>query len=198
MPRLVRSSLLIVLLLAMLAGCGAKPGASPTAAPSPIPATPAAEAVPAYPGPEVVATPAGYPGPQIETPMPTRTPVNTQGTPRKGLGNVQGIILTRAPGTDQAAPLQNTTLYLATMLNNVDGKPSGIVRVNEDNAPLAVTDLEGDFIFVNIEPGWYGLVIKHPLSLLMATDVITGDDIVFELKSGDKLDLGKITATIGS
>jgi len=88
-------------------------------------------------------------------------------------------------------------VYLAQLLPNTDGTPSGIVRVDENTAPMTITDSSGRFFFGDVEPGYYALAIKHPLNLLLARDVNSGEDVLFEVKAGEVVDIGEIVVSIG-
>lgn len=167
--------------------------AKATASPSP-----ALEVAAAYPAPEEM-TPVGggqggYPGPLQETEASDSAPLPiVEPTPSAHRGNVRGEARNLV-GQDE--PLADYILYLAQMLYNVEGNPSSIVRVNEADAPKAVTDREGRFFFGNIEPGVYALVLGHPVRLLLARDVASNQDVVFEVKAGEVTDLGTITVSI--
>lgn len=89
-------------------------------------------------------------------------------------------------------------LYLAQVLTNRQGDLSGVAGLDETAAPWSVTDSAGQFVFADVEPGVYVLVIRHPHSLYLAHDVTLGQDVVLEIREGQITDLGLITVSIGS
>jgi len=86
----------------------------------------------------------------------------------------------------------DTKLYLAEMLRNPQGELAGLAGVDEERAPFTWTDAEGRFAFVDVEPGNYALVIKHPLTLVLAHDEPSDRDIATEVTADQIQDLGTI------
>jgi len=154
----------------------------------------------AVPSPTATATP---PTPQ-ETVAPSVVPSSTvttaptvvlDSTPVPGKGNVTGLII-RAPMGVDPHPMRDTKLYLAEMLRNAQGDLDGLAGVDEEQAPFAWTDTEGQFAFRDVEPGHYALIIKHPLSLILAHDELTARDIVVEVTADQIQDIGSIQVNI--
>lgn len=201
---IVVSVVALVLSAATVACTASKSGPSPTTAPTlALPAAPAtaAPAAPSpgdasYPAPnaEARATLPSYPSPEEGVSSPVVA--SLKGTPVAGKGHVQGVLVNRGPG-GPAEPLRNRIVYLAQMLSSTDGALSGIVRVDENSAPVGVTDGAGHFVFENVEPGWYALAIKIPRELLLARDVNSGDDVLFQVQAGQIVDTGEIVVSIG-
>ncbi len=143
------------------------------------------------------------PTPQ-ETKAPSAVPTETvtaaptvvlDSTPVPGKGNVIGVVI-RAPLGVEPHPMANTKLYLAEMLRNAQGDLAGLAGVDEERAPFAWTDEEGQFAFTDVEPGHYALIIKHPLTLVLAHDQPSNRDIVAEVLDGQIQDLGTIQVDI--
>jgi len=88
-----------------------------------------------------------------------------------------------------------TTLYLAQVLMAGED-PSGLASMDENNAPSTVVSEYGQFAFVDIEPGLYALIIKTPVSLLVAHDLMVDRDVVFEVGEGNRLDIGDLVVSV--
>ena len=143
------------------------------------------------PTPQATAVPSAAPTATV-TAAPT---VVLNNTPATGKGNVIGLI-TRAPRGVEPYPMTDTKLYLAEMLRNAQGELAGLAGVDEERAPFTWTDYQGQFAFTDVEPGHYALVIKHPLTLVLAHDVPSNSDIVVEVIAGQVQDLGAIQVDI--
>ncbi len=187
-----------LLLVALLAGCSAGSPATPVAespdetavqaetVASPTVGAPATEGAPegAYPAPGYPAPVGAYPGAEptvaleatLEA-LPTLAPL---AEPAPGRGHLIGQIM-RESDIRPREPLAGWTLYLAQVHRNVSGEIAPIASVVEELAPVAVTDREGRYAFADLEPGLYALVIKHPLTLVLAHNLETGQDVVVEI-----------------
>jgi hypothetical protein len=125
-----------------------------------------------------------------DTPMPTLTQTMTLDYSK---GNVRGVII-------------NSANILVQLIPQING--SFTLQMN-DNYPKVYTDQKGEFIFVNIEPGYY--IVVSPIigknypgwklfsepsnSILIAghiTDLLANpfDYWYIKVKSGESIDLG--------
>ena len=199
-------SVVALALSVLAAACAAdRAGSSLTSPPDQVAPTAPASTTPvaqpsgdaSYPAPEAEATATlpPYPSPE-EQALPGEAIASPKGTPVAGKGHAQGMIINRGPD-HTTEPLGNRILYLAQMLPNTDGAPSGIVRVDENSAPMTVTDGDGRFVFENVEPGYYALAIKIPRDLLLARDVNNGEDVLIEVKAGEAVAIGVIIVSLG-
>jgi hypothetical protein len=211
----MRRSFLPLLVLAvalLLAGCSAGNPVAPAAAtPSAAQAEASKTASPttralvpaiggpeeAYPGPDATAEP--YPAPELQEAMqatlealPTLAPL---GDPASGKGHLTGQIM-RESDIRSREPLAGWTLYLALVHRNVSGEIAPLASVVEATAPTAVTDRDGRFAFADVEPGLYALVIKHPLTLVLARDLQTDQDVVVEITADQVAQEPLIVVTI--
>ena len=148
-------------------------------------------------GAPAVSTVAAPPSPQA-TEAPSVVPTETvtlaptvvlDTTPVPGKGNVTGVMI-RAPRGVDPYPMADTKLYLAEMLRNAKGDLAGLAGVDEERAPFTWTDSKGQFVFTDVQPGHYALVIKHPLTLVLAHDDPSNRDIVVEVVAGQVQDIG--------
>ncbi len=188
LPKICLAALLLVAVL--LAGCST--GAEPTPVPELVDATAvpavsppeAAYPEPGYPEPPAALLSEAYPGVDIlaiqqatREALPTLTPPDD---PAPGRGNLMGQI-ERESDIRPREPLAGWTLLLAEVHRDVSGNISPIASVIEGMAPSTVTDRDGHFAFVDVEPGLYALVIRHPLNMVLARDIRTEQDVVVEI-----------------
>lgn len=154
----------------------------------------------AYPGPAVqsaqgTATPDGYPGPaKIETfPEP---PNPERSLPQAEPGNaVIGGVLIREIVGEGFIPLEPVALSLAEVLETSEGNPA-YIRESADS-PRAELFPTGIFIFRNIPPGEYGLMLdvgytKYP---------INGEDglpLIISVSADEQIDMGQIITELPS
>lgn len=147
-----------------------------------------------YPGPPPVVPTFDYTGEAY--PVPTGDPTPTQPeptpitvpTPSQDLGIVTGTLLTSDP--DQQPYL--TDLYLgSTIPADKEGFPP-MVSLSEATDPKAAQDKTGFFLFTNIKPGFYALIVWNPITSTVIQDEKKENYYVFEVKAGEVTDLGEI------
>lgn len=183
-------AMVLVAAVAVLAACAVPQPAPIAQTPQAIEATPQGPAqAPAtgYPAPPSLASIQPYPGADpretqqaILQALPTLAPL---AEPAPGKGHLTGLIM-RESDIRPRESLAGWTLYLAQVQRDVSGRISPVATMQEETAPKAVTDRDGQFAFVNVEPGLYALIIKHPLMLVTARDIRTGQDVVVEITPG--------------
>lgn len=147
-----------------------------------------------YPGAEPTAvlmdfSPQPYPGPTGE-PTATKvipTPIIIP-TPGSDMGIVIGKLLTSDP--DHKPYL--ASLYLGNTINpDKEGFPP-MVSLSEATDPLAVQDETGFFMFMNVKPGFYALIVWNPITSTVIQDEKKENYRIFEVKPGETLDLGEV------
>lgn len=184
------------------------PTAEPTAtseqapATAPAPASPTAALTQEYPAPTPFA-PEAYPGstqgqeatstPESAAPFVPETPEPE--TPAEGMGVITGTMMRQVQGLPPSA-LADTTLFLAALLTDESGQASGLARLDEDAAPWVRTDEDGQFVFGDVAPGRYALIIKTPLTLQPVKDANTSRDIVVDVAAGEVVELGVIAVSL--
>ena len=110
-----------------------------------------------YPIPVQIPTVAGYPEPNSDQ---SGELYATPG-PIPQASSSSGVVV----GTIQVnnEPIPNLTIYLAEVL--IDGEDQErVASYDRVNSPRAFTDEEGQFVFADINPGKYGLVLDTVLS----------------------------------
>ncbi|MCA9967380.1 MAG: hypothetical protein KC423_24195 [Anaerolineales bacterium] len=195
--------LALLSLVFILAACGGSNESS--ALPTPIPesndassqadtqsvAAPSAAENPTttdgYPAPEQAQPPAAYPveGLQAEPPNPERQ------LPAAGadVGVVGGVLIREL--TDQGfMPLNPQKLMLGEIVQTNSGE-AAYVSVDDQNSPQAEMFPTGVFIFRNVAPGTYGLVVDLGFTQFLVNQP-DGSQFVFTVEPGQALDLGQV------
>jgi hypothetical protein len=136
-----------------------------------------------------VVTPA--PAPELAVqPTPAELVPFVAPTPASGLGTVTG----RMVMTDPPDEPYLTGLYLGSTIYAAEGGDSPpLVSFSETDSPKAVQDPEtGQFIFTNIQPGEYALIIWTPVFSMIVIDPATGEEVFFHVEGDQITDLGTI------
>jgi hypothetical protein len=134
----------------------------------------------AYPGP-------GQPGTVTEEPGPAPTPLAIP-TPSNGLAVITGQLLI---GGEGGQPFTGV-LYLGSTLAASDPSFPPMVAFSEITDPRAVQEAStGHFMFADVKPGIYALVIWTPVGSTPIEDS-TGQYLLVEVQAGDVKDLGII------
>lgn len=136
------------------------------------------------PLPSIVAT-------DLSRPTPTAQPLVFP-TSRPGFATLTGIAL-RA---DTRTSIQND-LFLGEVIETTDpNRP--IVGLDTTEAPKAILDPNtGAFVFYDVPPGRYALVIWQPLGApILVEDKVAGGTLLLTLEPDDNITLGTIEAAI--
>lgn len=174
----------------------APPTAIPTAAPTAIeaPPTPTVEptATEAQPTAEAsqVESPLSAPDSPLAPPSPL-TPPSPAPTPvasAEGGGLAGQIVVTRPTGDIAVAGL---IVGLAEVILGDDGLPKAS-GYEASAAPKAITDDYGRFVFNNVKPGMYTLILDAVVTQYQLDDVGTGDTILIEIKPNAIVELGEL------
>ena len=110
-----------------------------------------------YPPPVVIPTIPGYPEPNSEQPDELYATPGAIPQAASSSGVVVGMIQVNKE------PIPNLTIYLAEVLIDGEGQER-VASYDRVNSPRAFTNEEGQFVFSNIQPGNYGLVLDTVLS----------------------------------
>lgn len=136
-------------------------------------------------------SPAQSPSDQIAGPTASAIPTLPIGTPSPDKGIVTGVLLRKMP--DGSVQSVGTRLFLAKLLTNQQGRIVPLAGLLESEAPFAFPDQRGQFVFNDVEPATYALVIRAPVFAMLARDMATGEDVVVKVVAGQVIDLGTIT-----
>ena len=122
----------------------------------------------------------------LDSPIPTPviSTLELAATPEAGKANLRGRIVI----TENTALLGE--LYLAAAVPTSD-PDIYLLELDEDNSPRALLDrTTWDFIFLNVEPGKYGLIAWQPMQSSPIDDSETGETLFIDLSAGDVQDIG--------
>ncbi|RMF50088.1 MAG: hypothetical protein D6755_01625 [Anaerolineae bacterium] len=131
------------------------------------------------------AEPTAYPAP----PRPTEYIITTLPTPKSDSGIITGYLLENK--ANPTAPSSTVLLALAKIIPGPDGQPM-VARFNREEAPHTLTDVNGRFVFKDIPPGQYGLIVDRISDAFLLNDPDTGGDFIFTATAGEVLDLGNL------
>lgn len=85
------------------------------------------------------------------------------------------------------------SLFLGDLISSTDSENGLIVgSISIESDPIAQQALNGDFIFVDIAPGNYGLFIWTPASAFIIHDTQTNQPITFIANADEMINLGVI------
>lgn len=105
------------------------------------------------------------------------------------LGVVEGKIYLLT--SERQIPVKGQILYLAEVINDGESNPS-FAAFDRINSPRAVTDNNGHFKFLNVQPGYYGFVLDVITNSYLLMKPGTQEPIIIEVSGGEKSDLGDL------
>ena len=191
--------LVILLILGMtLFGCRAEPTQTPVTAPTLEPtAPPAPEAAetPDTPTPASDTSPLPTPATGLSPlPTPMAAPVGdydppSAGDPPSDKGAIVGQLIdhiTRRPAAGRSHFLGELSPL------DLDGEQSHLIVVQPTSSPNTMIDQEGYFIFSDILPGTYAMVIWSPINSWVVSDPETELDILVTVNAGEVTDAGQL------
>lgn len=109
-------------------------------------------------------------------------------TPRPDLGIVVGKLLASDPGN----PPYLSVLHLGNTIKADRADFPPMVSLSPDTDPKAVQDITGAFMFTDIKPGFYAVIVWNPYNSIVIQDEKKENYLVFEVKPGEITDLGTI------
>jgi hypothetical protein len=191
----ITQTLIAVAAAALLAACSQQPAQSPTAAAGQPAATTAAGEATAvtgsgYPGP---AASGAYPAPggaAAPTPEFNTTPVTVPQPASADVGVAAGTLL-RVDPQGNRAPYQGGVVYLGLVQKDSSGKEV-MVQLDRAVAPKTVTNGLGQFVFTDVPPGRYALMLDSTQGALLLNDPASGGDFIIEVAGGQVKELGEL------
>ncbi len=181
----IRRTLVCILVFSLLAVTACS---RPPEVPSVVTPSPAAEqnSNAAYPYPDaeaLVPTYNPYPDPAMQPATPVAPPTPTADP---ALGMVTGRLL---QGNQVA---KDVSLYLAEIKADAKGNEL-VASFSAGTSPRTETGSDGSFVFVNIKPGRYAMILYTGLNgFLMNKPETTKQPITFTVEGGKTVELGDL------
>ncbi len=205
--RLLTALLVALLTAALLAACTpqAAPPDTPEATSAPAPTAAGTDAYPApnsaYPGPNSAypGPNSAYPGPNSAYPGPgaadfgptvSSEPIVVPEPSSADVGVAHGKLF-RITDSGEREPLAGYNVYLGNILRNNQGDES-LVQLDRGTAPRAQLNALGEFVFVDVPAGRYGLMLDMVRGAVLLNDPDDGSDLIIEIQGGQVIDLGEM------
>ena len=109
-------------------------------------------------------------------------------TPNSSSGIVTGTLLSSDPGN----PPYSAILYLGNTIQPDKAGFPPMVSLSPETDPKGTQDESGAFVFIDIKPGLYALIVWDPFNSVVVQDEKKENYLTFEVKAGEITDLGTI------
>ncbi len=133
--------------------------------------------------------------PAVTSPLSTpangalQSPIPVVPTQKAGLGRATGkLMLQTAAG---AEPQPGRLLYLAEIVTDGNGRETA-VGYDRTSAPRTTTAPDGTFVFANVKPGRYGLIIDVVSQAFMLKEPTSGGNLLIDVKADVVTDFGTL------
>jgi hypothetical protein len=87
--------------------------------------------------------------------------------------------------------MKNVTLYLAETIKDNTGREV-VAAMDRVRSPRTVTDDQGRFVFPNISPGNYGLVLDYVFESYLLLKPDSQEALLIEVSAEKQIDLGTL------
>jgi hypothetical protein len=189
--KLITWMIVVALLLASCTNGDTNPTDSTTQTPTSPSANSSGYPAQGQPTPIVpIVADSSYPAPNVSQPQATLAPTPlTLRPPASGKANVHGILTS---GTDKKPDVADLLLAKAVAADKPGFAP--MLSFSDESSPRAVQDQTGAFIFFDVAPGQYGLVISSAIGGAVITDPSTNppSPLIITVAAGDEKDLGTL------
>ena len=92
---------------------------------------------------------------------------------------------------DEVEPVSNAILYLARIIIDSSGEER-VASFNRLESPRTVSGAEGEFAFLNVEPGRYGLVLDIVVESFLLSNPENGEDLIATVEAGGEFNFGDL------
>ncbi len=106
-----------------------------------------------------------------------------------GTSRVTGVLLVKINGKSQ--PAKAALLYLAGTIKDSAGKDS-FAALDRIHSPRTETDDHGRFVFSNVPPGNYGLILDVITNSYLLMKPGSQEPLIVEVSTGQQVDLGTL------
>lgn len=130
-----------------------------------------------------------YIPPQVEAPG-TATPSLPIVVPTPKTDS--GIVIGKLLSSDSGNPPYMATLFLGSTITADKSDFPPLVSLHEDIDPKGTQDTTGAFVFTDIAPGIYAIIVWDPYASVVIQDEAKENYRTFEVKAGEITDLGTI------
>lgn len=181
MVKFAKAFLFAFIVMVAAVSCTSSTSPQPNTEKQPMPGYPAT-------GQQLVSTSA-YPAPVSEEKDPKSLypqSVNVP-EPKPDLGVITGKVIER--GTKEVYLAPTLILGELTFADNPDAPP--LVGFSEKTDPKGIQDQSGKFIFQDIKPGKYSIVVWTPMSQTLVSDA-DGNTLFVTVEAGKVTDLGNV------
>jgi hypothetical protein len=152
---------------------------------SPYPIPPVGNAYPApTEGP-------AYPVPEPVVPTVNSEPLQIPEPSSSEVGVVSGTLF-RTDNMGGQQPLVGSTIYLGVVLPDQASGTDLLVALDKNEAPRTSTNGLGQFAFVDVPPGRYGLMVDTINGAVLLGQPDTGADMIVEVVGGQTFEMGEM------
>ncbi len=141
-----------------------------------------------YPAKETTNT-EGYPGPvNVNNTPDLIMEMVTPSLPKEGFSTLTGVLMLDIDGDSK--PIGGIILYLGEILTFSNGLP-GVAAVDKQTAPSAMSSGVGQFVFENVEPGEYVLIIDKITQMFVLNNP-GGGNMIIDVRPNKITDVGEL------
>lgn len=106
--------------------------------------------------------------------------------PEPGKSHIRGVLYREANNQ----PLEDVILYLVELLPLSGGVEDALVpSLDAETAPRALSNVDGTFEFLNLQPGRYALGAATPTGPILLREFATQAEIIVSVSDGEMVDL---------
>jgi hypothetical protein len=113
----------------------------------------------------------------------------TELIPNSTTGFVIGTLLFE--DGENSKPVENVSLFLAKLLKDDKGTPR-VAAIDRTDSQRTATASDGSFIFSNVPPGNYGIVLDVVLDAYLLPEPDSDNDLIITVSANKVLDLGTL------